>query len=127
MWGIGRHGPLYAGKFRKIRGNGRPGVRARKFCRSRANTSRAGRRVTAQIPNLDRRFSVGAAGNLMYRNEGDRFLKTSGLEPPAMTVAEADWSWGGQFVDIDNDTTLDLYVPSGFYTAPEEVAVEIDL
>ena len=49
-------------------------------------------------------------------------------------VAQADapetkvgWAFGGQFADFDNDGWLDLYVPSGLYTAPKSAATEVDL
>ncbi|MAE64637.1 MAG: hypothetical protein CMJ18_10255 [Phycisphaeraceae bacterium] len=83
--------------------------------------SKAGLRITEQIAGLDGRFRYFAAGNLMFRNVGDRFDMVSGLEPPAVTVARAGWSWGGQFVDVDNDGYLDLYVTNGYYTAPWQV------
>ena len=90
--------------------------------------SKAGRRVTEHMSGLDARFRVAAEGNLLYRNAGDStFEKVSGLKPPALEVAQADWSWGGQFTDVNNDGRLDLYVSSGFYTAPEEFAVDVDL
>jgi hypothetical protein len=44
-----------------------------------------------------------------------------------MQVAKVGWSWGGQFADFDNDGWLDIYAPSGFYTAPEELRPEKDL
>jgi hypothetical protein len=89
--------------------------------------SKAGLRITAQVPNIDQRFVRFAEGNMMFRNLGDNFDNVAGLEPPALMVAKAGWSWGGQFVDIDNDCDLDIYVCSGYYTVPEELASEVDL
>ena len=41
-------------------------------------------------------------------------------------VHQVGWSFGGQFSDFNNDGKLDLYVPSGYYTAPTEIATEVD-
>jgi hypothetical protein len=42
-------------------------------------------------------------------------------------VNQVGWSYGGQWADFDNDGRLDLYVPTGFYTAPREIDTEVDL
>lgn len=90
--------------------------------------SKAGRRITVQVPGLDPRFNAVAQGNFLFRNLGDgTFTNVAGLEPPALAVAKVGWSWGGQFADFDNDSWEDLYVPSGYYTAPDDVAVDMDL
>jgi hypothetical protein len=89
--------------------------------------SKAGRRITAQIPGLDPRTSYSADGSLLFRNDGRRMTQVAGTEPPAMLVAKVGWAYGGQFADIDNDTWPDIYSPSGFYTAPKAIAEEEDL
>ena len=89
--------------------------------------SKAGMRITAQVPDLDARFRRSADGNRLYRYLGDRFELVSGSQPPALRVTQAGWSWGGQFVDLDNDGFLDIYVTSGYDTSPEEVASDVDL
>ncbi|MGK0188285.1 MAG: hypothetical protein ACI9R3_004077 [Verrucomicrobiales bacterium] len=90
--------------------------------------SKAGRRITAQVPGIDERIVAGAEGNYLFRNKGvGTFERRSGLKKPALQVANAGWSWGGQFADFDNDGFLDLYVSSGFYTPPEEVSNHVDL
>ena len=89
--------------------------------------SKAGLRITAQVPGIDRRFVRFAEGNMMFRNLGDRFDNVAGLQPPSLLVAKAGWSWGGQYVDIDNDTDLDIYVCSGYYTVPDELSSDVDL
>jgi hypothetical protein len=89
--------------------------------------SKAGRRITAQIEGLDPRFAQMARGNSLFRNTSGRFEKVSGLEPPALLVESAGWSWGSQFLDLNNDGFLDIYALSGFYTAPEEAALPVDL
>ena len=90
--------------------------------------SKAGRRIMSRLDSLEHDFKISADGNVLYRHlEGGRFDRVSGLKPPALTVAKAGWSWGGQFADFDNDTALDIYALSGYFTAPEEVASDLDL
>ena len=90
--------------------------------------SEAGRRIAARIPGLNPMFAESAAGNFLYHREANgKFRQVAGLEPPAMTVQKVGWSWGGCFADFDNDSFLDLYVLSGYYTAPPELASDIDL
>ena len=89
--------------------------------------SKAGRRIMAQIAELNPNFQRSVAGNYLYRSTDDGFQLVSGLEPPAIPVAEAGWSWGGQFSDFNNDGFLDLYVLSGYFTAPAEHASNVDL
>jgi len=86
--------------------------------------SKAGQRITAQVPGMDRRLAGMSRGNTLFRNVGDRFEKVSGLEPPALQVEKAGWAWSGQFVDIDNDGFLDIYSLSGYYTAPSQFAIQ---
>lgn len=90
--------------------------------------SAAGRRITARIPGLNKTYIESAAGNWLYHNEADgRFKQVAGLEAPAMKVMNAGWSWGGCFADFDNDGFLDLYVLSGYFTAPSELSSDIDI
>jgi len=66
----------------------------------------------------------------MYSKAGytsNGFEQVAGLDKSSMQVAKAGWSWGGQFADFDNDGFLDLYVANGYFTAPEDVAVKIDM
>ena len=42
-------------------------------------------------------------------------------------VEEGGWAWGVQFCDFDNDSYLDLYGLSGYYTAPKKVKLKVDL
>ncbi len=90
--------------------------------------SKAGRRITAAVPGLGHQFVESAQGNWLYRHGADgRFTQVAGLEAPAMTVMKAGWSWGGKFADFDNDGWLDLYVLSGYFTAPPGLTSELDL
>lgn len=89
--------------------------------------SKAGQRITSQLKSGDRRFVMMSRGNSLFRNLGNRFEKVSGLDPPALQVEKAGWSWSGQFADIDNDGYLDIHVLSGFYTAPKKFALPVDL
>jgi len=68
-------------------------------------------------------------GNSLFRNTGNHepWDKISGLEPPDMTVENGSWGWGAQFADFDNDGWLDIYAPDGFYTAPKEAALDVDV
>jgi hypothetical protein len=89
--------------------------------------SKAGMRITGQISGLDVRFRQSADGNRLYRHCGDHFKLVSANNPPGLLVTQAGWSWGGQFVDVDNDGFLDIYVTSGYYTVPDAIASEVDL
>jgi len=90
--------------------------------------SKAGLRIIDQVGMKDERFRWSAEGNLLFENLGGKgfgFLSKEGSDfAPA---ARADWAWGGQFCDFDNDGFLDLYVPNGYFTAPKDFAGEIDL
>ncbi len=104
--------------------------------------SKAGRRVTsffdanginfkqaALSTGINPVFRKMAAGNTLFRNEGPGkpFEKVSGRDPGTQQVEEGGWSWGGQFADFDNDSYLDLYTLSGYYSAPGDVAIKVDL
>ena len=90
--------------------------------------SKAGRRILSQFEGVGDDYIKSAQGNILYhRNADGTFKQVSGLEKPALKVAKAGWSWGGQFADFDNDGDLDIYALSGYFTAPGEVASEIDL
>lgn len=90
--------------------------------------SKAGKRIISQLPEIDQNYLLSANGNRLFRNQGGgKFDLTSGEGPDDQHVTKAGWSWGGQFCDFDNDGYLDLYVTSGFYTAPKEIACDEDL
>ena len=89
--------------------------------------SKAGLRITAQMDEVDPTFGLMARGNTLFRNNADGFEHVSSLERPGLLVEAAGWGWGSQFVDLDNDGDLDLYALSGYYTAPSEVELPIDI
>ncbi len=89
--------------------------------------SKAGRRITSQLKNIDGRFGRMAHGNSLFCAEESGFRKVSGFGPNDMHVEKAGWSWSGQFADVDNDGWLDVHALSGYYTAPKEIAVQVDL
>jgi hypothetical protein len=91
--------------------------------------SKAGKRIIGQVPNeLDPRYLMSANGNRLFKNiDENKFDLVSGEGSGELNVNKAGWSWGGQFCDFDNDGFLDIYVSSGFYTAPKEVSCNIDM
>ncbi len=86
--------------------------------------SKAGNRIVPTFENTDPRIIVAARGNFLYQNQGGVFRLVNEADAPETKVG---WAFGGQFADFNNDGWLDLYIPSGFYTAPREVATEVDL
>jgi len=89
--------------------------------------STAGRRITEEMGPHAAEVAPMARGNSLFRNLSPRFVKVSGLDPPALTVERAGWGWGSQFVDVDNDGYLDIYALSGYYTAPPLSVFQPDL
>jgi hypothetical protein len=86
--------------------------------------SKAGNRIVPAFENTDPRILAAARGNFLYRNDGGLFQLVNEADAPETKVG---WAFGGQFADFNNDGWQDLYVPSGLYTAPKEVATEVDL
>ena len=91
--------------------------------------SKAGKRIIGTIPQpMDPRFLSSATGNRLFKNiNGSKFDLVSGEDVGDAPVTKSGWSWGGQFCDFDNDGFLDIYVASGFYTAPKSISCNIDL
>ena len=83
--------------------------------------SKAGSRITSMFKGLEKRMYDGVKGNKLLKNTGERF------ETADHEVAQAGWSWGGQFADFNNDGFLDLYVANGLYTPPPGTQTEVDL
>lgn len=90
--------------------------------------SKAGMRIVKQLDDeVDPRIKVSAQGNFLYRNEGGKFRQVAGLKEESQHVAKVGWSFGGQMADFNNDSKLDLYVPSGYFSAPKDMASTTDL
>lgn len=89
--------------------------------------SKAGLRIVEQLGDIGRGFRRMARGNTLFRNGMPAFERVSALEPPGLLVEAAGWGWGSQFLDLDNDSRLDIYALSGFYTAPSAVELPIDI
>ncbi len=88
--------------------------------------SKAGKRIMNQIGEVDARLKAAAAGNFLYENQNGRYRQRAGSDPDCFHVNRVGWSYGGQWADFDNDGRLDLYVPSGYYTAPKEIDSKVD-
>lgn len=56
-------------------------------------------------------------GSTLLRNNGDGTFSDISV---AAGVRDAQWGWGAQFLDFDNDGDLDLYAVNGFITGPTE-------
>lgn len=90
--------------------------------------SKAGLRIVKKLGgDVDPKIKASAQGNFLYRNLGGAFEQVAGLKSPAQRVSKVGWSFGGQLADLNNDTKLDLYVPSGFFTAPKLLESSVDL
>lgn len=89
--------------------------------------SKAGVRITSKLSGLLDETRKAARGNSLFHNEGTKFTKVSGSEPDELAVEQAGWSWGSQFVDINNDGFLDLHALSGYYTPPPRYQLPDDL
>lgn len=89
--------------------------------------SKAGVRITREIEQIDQKLVDMASGNYLYNGRSDGFELVSKKDESEATVAKAGWSWGGQFTDANNDGWLDLHVAAGFYSAPNDIAEDVDL
>ena len=90
--------------------------------------SKAGQRIIDYMDGeVHPRIEVSSQGNFLYQNCGGEFRQVAGLSPSRQQVAKVGWSFGGQFADFNNDTKLDVYVPSGFFSPPEDISDSDDL
>ncbi|MEE8105663.1 MAG: VCBS repeat-containing protein [Planctomycetota bacterium] len=84
-------------------------------------SSKAGNRVLARIDSEDLpsrgRLAALASGNSLYRNDGSgKFTDVTKTAGPFY----GGWSWGGGFIDIDNDGYEDLHTPNGHLSGTSE-------
>ncbi len=83
--------------------------------------SSAGMRITgssqfesvAPQPRERRAFSRQAQGNTLFRNDGSGGFRDVSVEAGTRV---GRWSWASDFVDVDNDGLLDLFVLNGYIT-----------
>jgi hypothetical protein len=83
--------------------------------------SKAGLRISEQLGSSEL-VVQSARGNTLMRNTPGGFVKVSSLDQSGIQVEAADFGWGGGFADLNNDAHLDLYVPAGQQSMPQEVA-----
>jgi len=78
---------------------------------------------------LDPVYAALGAGNTLFRNRGNEetWEKVSGMEKPKLLVEAGGWAWGAMFADVNNDGWEDLYSPAGYYTAPKDKEIAVDL
>ncbi len=78
---------------------------------------------------IDPVFEQLGRGNSLFNNKGmnQPWDKVSGMEKPKLLVEQGGWAWGAQFADFNNDGWLDIYNPSGYYTAPKDKKRDVDL
>ena len=89
--------------------------------------SKAGNRIIQHLGEVDPRISFSAKGNFLFRKKDGVFEQVAGKKENDIHVSKVGWSFGGQFSDFNNDSHLDLYVPSGFYTSPAVSDTDKDL
>ena len=83
--------------------------------------SKAGLRISEQMGSSEI-VVQSARGNTLMRNTADGFVRASSLDDSGIQVEAADFGWGGGFADLNNDGFLDLYVPAGQLSMPQEIA-----
>lgn len=93
-----------------------------------AMQSSAGKRIMADETNFASNLGQGdryarrqaARGNTLLRNEGGRkFADASASGQPWSGARGANWAYGAQLLDVDQDGWLDAFSPNGFFTSAE--------
>lgn len=88
--------------------------------------SKAGNRIIGQVGSVDKRIEASAGGNFVFENQDGQYYQRAGGSDDQLHVNKVGWSFGGQWADFNNDGQLDVYVPSGYYTAPKEIDANVD-
>jgi len=89
--------------------------------------SKAGNRIVGSITGMDPRFMDMAAGNSLLAYNGKTFDRISSKDDSGKKVEVGGWSWGSQYLDLDNNGWLDIYTLNGYYTAPALYRDDVDL
>ena len=89
--------------------------------------SKAGTRILRAIGKGDPRFEIATRGNFLYENQDGQFTNRAGTGSDQLNVGKVGWSYGGQFIDVDNNGHLDVYVPSGYFTAVAAADTKVDI
>lgn len=93
-----------------------------------AMQSSAGARIMSDEKNFAANLGAGdryarkqaARGNTLLRNEGGRkFTDASAAGQPFAGARGANWAYGAQLLDVDQDGWLDAFSPNGFFTSAE--------
>ena len=66
--------------------------------------------VTSILGPGDESLDLEPWGNRLYVNDGSGFID----DTARLGVADGSWGWGACFLDIDNDTDLDIYHTNGW-------------
>ncbi len=98
-----------------------------------AMQSSAGQRITSDDANFSSAMTPGrkedrilaVRGNVLLRNESGKSFSAASDENPFSMVRNANWAYGAQFVDINNDSFLDIYSPNGHFTFPRDPTKDI--
>jgi hypothetical protein len=91
-----------------------------------AMQSTAGQRITSNPQNIssglasEKRMNLLLAprGNILLRNNADGTFSDVTKDAPFSPVGNANWAYGAQFADFNNDSWLDIFSPNGFFTYP---------
>lgn len=88
-----------------------------------AMQSTAGQRVTGDESNIKRtdvkeQILLSPRGNILLRNNSDGTFTDVTSDAAYSVVRNANWAYGAQFTDFNNDSNLDIFSPNGFFTYP---------
>jgi len=93
-----------------------------------AMQSSAGQRITSNENNFDKEMPeesrtdriLGARGNILLRNDSSGKFTDVTNDKAYSYVRNANWAYGAQMVDFDNDSWLDIFSPNGHITLPRD-------